>query len=117
MHIKQALLLIFSILLVITAAACNADKTMPTTTGKGQEEAIAPNCDRACLEGFANQYLDALVARDPSRVPLAENVKFTENGQELKVGDALWATASDPPTTYRIYLTDPKLGRSAFPAS
>lgn len=114
MHIKQALLLIFSILLVITAAACNADKTMPTTTGKGQEEAIAPNCDRACLEGFANQYLDALVARDPSRVPLAENVKFTENGQELKVGDALWATASDPPTTYRIYLTDPQTGQVGF---
>ena len=47
-------------------------------------------CNRACLEGFVDRYLDALVKHDPSAVPLAANVRFTENGQRLAIGDALW---------------------------
>ena len=41
------------------------------------------SCERACLTGFLDRYLDALVAQDPSRLPLARTVKFTENGQRL----------------------------------
>jgi len=39
-----------------------------------------PACDRACLEGFVDQYLAALVASDPSKLPLARNARYTENG-------------------------------------
>jgi hypothetical protein len=39
------------------------------------------SCDRACLEGFVDQYLAALVAQDPSKLPLAKNARYTENGQ------------------------------------
>ena len=46
-------------------------------------------CDRACLEGFVDQYLDAMLAHNPKMVPLAKNVKFTENGQRLEIPDAL----------------------------
>jgi hypothetical protein len=105
-------LLVFSVLLIVCIPACRTDR--PAATDTLQTGAAAPDCDRACLEGFADQYIDALVAHDPSRAPLAKNVKFTENGQELAVGDALWATASDPPTTYRIYFTDPKTGQVGF---
>jgi len=66
------------------------------------------------LEGFADQYLDALVAHDPSRIPIAKTAKYTENGQELSVGEALWATASEKPSSYRIYLTDPQTGQVGF---
>jgi hypothetical protein len=45
---------------------------------------------------------------------LATNVKFTENGQELAVGDALWATASGKPEAYRIYMTDPQTAQVGF---
>ena len=38
-------------------------------------------CDRACLEGFVDRYLDAMAARDPKQLPLAANVKYTENGR------------------------------------
>jgi hypothetical protein len=41
------------------------------------------DCDRRCLEGFVNSYLEALAARDPSRLPLADNVVFVENQQVL----------------------------------
>ena len=30
---------------------------------------IPLNCNRACLEGVVNDYLTALVARDPKRLP------------------------------------------------
>ena len=40
-------------------------------------------CDRACLEGFVDKYLDAAIAHDPSLLPLSKDVKFTENGQRL----------------------------------
>src|SRR5687767_2865416 len=43
----------------------------------------ATACDKVCLQGFVEQYLDAWVARDPKRLPLAANVKYTENGQRL----------------------------------
>ena len=46
-------------------------------------------CDRACLEGFMDRYLDAVVANDPSAVPLAANLRYTENGQRLLVGDGV----------------------------
>ena len=51
-------------------------------------------CDRSCLEGLIDRYIDALVAHDPSRLPVATKVKFTENGQRRLPGDGLWHTAT-----------------------
>ncbi len=110
---RHALFLFLGLLIAAGFAACRAEKPAAITE-TAKTDAAPPDCDRVCLEGFANQYLDALVAHDPKRVPLAQNVRFTENGQELAVGDALWATASDLPTTYRIYFADPKTGQVGF---
>ena len=71
------------------------------------------DCDRPCLERFVNQYLLALVAHDPSQLPLARDVKYTENGQALKLGDGFWGTASGL-STYRIYATDPQAGQVMY---
>lgn len=49
-------------------------------------------CDRACLQGHITAYLNALVAHDPGRLPLASNVRFTENGVAIPLGEALWST-------------------------
>ncbi len=51
-------------------------------------------CDRACLEGFVDKYLDAIIAHDPKLLPISRNVKFTENGVRLDIGDAHWKTSS-----------------------
>ena len=71
----------------------------------------ATTCDRACLKGFVDGYLDALAKHDPSGLAVAPNVKFTENAATLKLGDGLWKTAG--PTTYRLYLLDPTSGGAA----
>jgi hypothetical protein len=73
----------------------------------------APSCDRACLEGFVNQYLDALVSRNPYSLPLGPKVKFTENEQVIPLGEGIWATASGL-GTYKLYVADPQAGQVGF---
>jgi hypothetical protein len=79
----------------------------------GRPATASDVCDRACLTGLIDQYLDALVAHDPQRLPLALVVRFTENGQELRLGDGLWGTASAR-GKYRLYIADPEDGQVGF---
>lgn len=58
------------------------------------QPAAAKSCDRACLGNLLNQYLKAMIAHDPAVAPLAKDVRYTENGQVMKVGEGLWRTAS-----------------------
>jgi len=60
----------------------------------GVGTSAAQNCDRACLKNTMTTYLSALVAQDPSKAPLAANVRFTEDAKELKVGEGFWKTAT-----------------------
>ena len=83
---------------------------------EGPAFAQAGVCDRACLEGFVERYLDALVAGDPSALPLARNVRFTENGQRLEVGDGLWRSVKEK-GRYRLVVADAEAGQVAFIAT
>jgi hypothetical protein len=70
--------------------------------------AAAPDpCNRVCLKDLAKSYVAALVAHDPSKVPLAADVKFVENVTPMKPGEGLWKTASEAPTTFAVYVPDP----------
>jgi hypothetical protein len=65
---------------------------------------------RASLEGIMDQYLEALVAHEPNRMPLSKKIKHTENTVPLPLGEGLWATASDLPS-YRLYVCDTQTGQ------
>jgi hypothetical protein len=67
--------------------------------------AEAARCDRACLEGVAERYLDALAARDPSKAPLAKGVRYAENNVVLPLPDGLWRTVTGV-GKYRLFITD-----------
>jgi hypothetical protein len=73
---------------------------------------IPLNCDRACLENVINQYLDALVARDPHTLPLSRDVQYTENSQILEVGDGFWKTVEGRGKYLHIF-ADPEFGQVA----
>lgn len=73
----------------------------------------ATSCDRACLEGFVDRYLDALVAHQPSLLPLSPEVRFTEDGQHLAIGDGLWRTMRAK-GHYRLFVDDVQAGQVAF---
>jgi len=76
-------------------------------------ENAAPDCDRECLYGFVDDYLSALIARDPTRLRVAENVKFTENDVILALGEGAWKSARGI-GSYQIYTADPKTGEAGF---
>ncbi len=96
-------------LAVIVAGASSVNQASGNQAGN----AMSSGCDRACLEGFVNQYLDAVVAHDPSRLPLAKLVKFTEDGQHLELGDGLWRTATGR-GGYKFYIDDPHADQVGF---
>jgi hypothetical protein len=74
--------------LALALLACAA---APSARAQGR---LPQACDRACLSGIMDQYLAAMAAHDPSKAPLGQNVKYTENGSDLDVtlGDGLWAS-------------------------
>lgn len=76
-------------------------------------EAQRGACDRACLENLVERYLDALAANEPSALPLAPDVRFTENGQRLEIGDGLWRSVKEK-GRYRLVVADVEAGQVAF---
>ena len=52
----------------------------------------ATACDEACLKGYMDRYLGALVANTPKALPFAANLKYTENGARIAPGEAIWVT-------------------------
>ena len=61
---------------------------------------------RGGLIGHMDRYLAALVANDPSGLPVADGVRYTENGQDLGLGRGLWATASRVPDYDYAHVVD-----------
>ena len=82
-------------------------------TGSPQTTAAATACDRSCLEGFVDRYLDAMLAHDPGKAPFAPEMRLTENGQRLALGDGLWRTITGK-GTYRMFVADVEAGHVAF---
>jgi len=80
-------------------------------TGTLFAQGSGASCDRACLLGIADAYLAALAAHDPAKAPMSLNAKFTEQAQVLKVGDGLWKTTTQGPTTFKIPVPDPVSGQ------
>ncbi|MBN1238425.1 MAG: carbohydrate-binding family 9-like protein [Gammaproteobacteria bacterium] len=75
-------------------------------------QSAVSRCDRPCLSGLLADYLGALEAHDPSRLPLAPDVIFTENGRLLEIGDGAWRTVGAR-LDYRDDLLDPETGGAA----
>lgn len=66
--------------------------------------AQAAECDRDCLRGMITKYVEAIVAHAPQSLPLAENVRFTEDSRELKLGDGAWKTVTRAGSFRQDYL-------------
>lgn len=71
-----------------------------------------PACSRGCLLEVTNGYLDAMLAHDPSSLRVASNLKATENGKPLQLGEGLWKTVKSFP--FRQAIADPSSGQAGF---
>jgi hypothetical protein len=69
----------------------------------------APACDRQCLAGYVTQYMDAMLAHKPERVPVAANLKYTEDCKQIKLGEGEWTKISGL-TAYRRDILDVREG-------
>jgi hypothetical protein len=70
-------------------------------------------CDRACLNQMLEDYLTALKAHDPSKLPLMPYVRFTENNSPLSLPDGLWNTV-DKISDYRLPVLEPEDGAAGL---
>lgn len=74
----------------------------------------APACDRNCLDGFIDRYLEAMVAHKVSDDLFAREVKLTENGVRLPLGnEGLWFRISAR-GTYKFYVPDVETQQIAY---
>jgi hypothetical protein len=72
----------------------------------GLAHAADKTLDRASLIKLADDYLAALVAHDPRKVPLASDIRIVENAKRIKPGEGLWNTTTAGPTEFRIVVPD-----------
>ena len=74
---------------------------------------IAPACNRDCLIDIVRRHMNALEMRDPSALPLANELMFAENNVALPLGKGLWATISEVDET-GLEAADPVTGHAAW---
>ena len=92
--------------LLCAAAVC----TMLLMNWAASARAADP-CDRACLEEYIDKVIDATIAHNPRQLMLAKDIRYTENGVELILGDGLWGTATAR-GKYKLYVSDPGAGQA-----
>jgi hypothetical protein len=71
-----------------------AAATLLALLGFSSASTQAQVCDRACLTGMMTQYVEALVAHDASTLPLAENVRYTEDSRFAELGEGIWQSVT-----------------------
>jgi len=81
----------------------------PTAMGTADAaEAVSP-VGREQLTAFADRFLAVLVSHDAKAEGITDAVRYTENGQQLNIGDGLWRTAAGIGENI-VVLADPATG-------
>jgi hypothetical protein len=98
-----------------TLAGLLAIATLPALTFAVDNPPAKPGpCDRTCLEGYVNRYLDAMQAHKVTDELFARDVVFTENGIRLPFGnEGLWYSMSGK-GNYKFYVPDVETQQVAF---
>jgi hypothetical protein len=81
----------------------------------GLATAQAAKCDRQCLTDIMTRYLNSIAAHDHSSLPVAPNVRFTEDTKEMKLGEGAWKTVTKL-RPYRVDFIDVQQGVAAVHA-
>ena len=68
---------------------------------------------RAYLGSYADRYFELLPSGGHQQLPIAPGVVFTENGQRLRLGQGLWATATGAARTRAVTVLDGPAGQIA----
>ncbi len=97
-----------SVALVLSFGAFTAVPTMAQPAEQPQA------CQRTCLEGFVDRYLQAMADGTVDPALFSPTARFTENGIEMPLGnEGLWATASGV-GKYKLYVPDVETQQIGF---
>lgn len=94
--------------LLAVVVACQS----PPESATDHPQSQSP-CDRACLENYVDQYVDAMLSHEPSPTLFTQDCRFTENGVRLQLGEGLWASMVGK-GTYKFYVPDIETQQIAF---
>ena len=105
--------LLFPITLLVFGFAVNA-----AIAGENVwNPAALKECDRECLVGIMDGYMNAIYKHDPQAVPpLSIDVRMTENTGAMDVGEGVLWRSKVEPTSFKIYVADPVAGQVALQA-
>jgi hypothetical protein len=105
----KKLLIVQMLLLLATIVAGAGSAAEPEWDAGAIKE-----CDRACLIGIMDGYMDAIFKHDPKAVPpLSIDVRLTENTGFMEVGEGVLWRFKVEPTGFKIYVADPVTGQVA----
>lgn len=91
----------------VTVVAVLTCLTTTPTSAQTQRDVTHP-CDRLCLTRVVDAYIAALVANDPSRLPLAPGATLTLNDDVVTAARLFWEQATS--VQARIDIANPRLG-------
>jgi hypothetical protein len=101
--------MLFILTAILLSASFNA-----ATAAEPEWNAAAKECDRACLIGIMDGYMNAIFKHDPKAVPpMTIDVKMTENTGMMDVGEGMLWRSKVEPTEFKIYVADPVAGQVA----
>jgi hypothetical protein len=110
MRMKSVALAVITLLLLVAAACRQPEAQKPAPV----KESVQAPCDRACMEKYVDQYMDAMLAHEVSPKLFARDCRFTENGIQLPLGnEGLWASMVGK-GTYKFYIPDVDTHQIAF---
>jgi hypothetical protein len=98
---------------VLTVGVAMATTHSARAAGPDQTAMTAGTCDRTCLYGFLDRYLAAWKDKDPSRLPLAKDFRYSENNVMMKFPDGVWGTITGL-GDYNLRTADPVNGEVGF---
>src|SRR5690606_4184720 len=84
--------------------------TLATPTFPQNQSGVTYECDRGCLTGFVDAWMNGLIANDASAVPLAPDAKITLNDDVINASDAFWDHAAS--VQARIDIANPRWGET-----
>lgn len=96
---------------LITAAGTFAASPAAARSPGPPPSGSSVTCDYDCLTGMMDSYLAAVVKHDPDAAPMAREVKFTENAVRIPLGEGLWLSTTQGPTSFKVVAADPVSGQ------
>jgi hypothetical protein len=72
----------------------------------GKPSTASATCNRQCLIDATDTYVAALVAHDPAKAPLSDEITFVENVTKMRPGEGLWKSLVKGPDGFVIHVPD-----------